>query len=173
VVPFFECGLGPEHRASLPPFLTALAESTATLGHPAGFKLRCGGLEASAFPSVEQVAFTLCACRDAGVPLKCTAGLHHPVRRFDAGLGTHMHGFLNVFLAGVLGHARRLGEEQFRAILAEEAAEHFAFDEQGCRWRDFRVSIEEIRAARQNGIISFGSCSFDEPRDDLRAMGWL
>jgi hypothetical protein len=173
VTPYFEYGLGSEYRSSLLPVLAAIAEATATVGQPAGFKLRCGGLEAKAFPSVEEVAFVLGACRDAGVPLKCTAGLHHPVRRFDAGVGTHMHGFLNVFVAGVLAHARRLGEEQLRPILAEESAEHFAFDEQGCRWRDLRASTVEIRAARQTGVISFGSCSFDEPRDDLRSLGWL
>src|SRR5947208_8081320 len=39
-----------------------------------GFKLRCGGANASAVPSVEQVAHVLAACRDAGVPLKFTAG---------------------------------------------------------------------------------------------------
>jgi hypothetical protein len=173
VTAFFEYGLGPEWRTSLPPVLAAIAAGATAVGRPAGFKLRCGGLEAQSFPSVEQVAFVLSACRDAGVPLKCTAGLHHPVCRFDAGVGTHMHGFLNVFVAGVLAHARRLDEEHLRRVLADEAAEHFAFDEHGCRWQDYRASVEEIRAARQTGMISFGSCSFDEPRDDLRSLGWL
>ena len=71
------------------------------------FKLRCGGLEAAAFPSPEQVAFTLDTCRSAGVPLKFTAGLHHPLRHLDPGLQTPMHGFVNVLAAGALAHARR------------------------------------------------------------------
>ena len=140
---------------------------------PTGYKLRCGGLEASAFPTVDQVASVLAACRDAGVPLKFTAGLHHPIRRFDAGLQTHMHGFVNVFTAGVLAHARRLPEDALRALIADEDPADFVFTNDGLRWRDVQASNEEIAVARRNFVTSFGSCSFDEPRDDLRALGWL
>jgi hypothetical protein len=173
VTVFFEYGLGSDWQSSLPSVLAAVAAASAA-GLPAGFKLRCGGLEAKAFPSVEQVAFVLCACRDAGVPLKFTAGLHHPVRRFDAGVGTHMHGFLNVFVAGVLAHARQLGEGELRPVLEDEVAGDFSFgDDGGVRWRDHGASFHEIVEARRGRLISFGSCSFDEPRDDLRALGWL
>jgi hypothetical protein len=137
-----------------------------------GFKFRCGGVEPSAFPSVEDVAFAVTACRLVGVPLKFTAGLHHPIRRFDAGLQVMMHGFVNVFGAAMLGHACRLEQEQLRPILADEDAGNFVFDEAGFRWKDYRAGTEEIVAARQR-VVSFGSCSFDEPRDDLRALGWL
>ncbi|HZY89457.1 MAG TPA: hypothetical protein VFE78_31840, partial [Gemmataceae bacterium] len=139
----------------------------------AGLKLRCGGLEAAAFPAPEQVAFALHAGLAAGVPLKFTAGLHHPVRRFDAGVQAHMHGFLNVFGAGALGHAHGLNEEELCAILADEDAGHFACDGAGLRWRDLRATPEQVARARREAVISFGSCSFDEPRDDLRALGWL
>ncbi len=106
------------------------------------------------------------------MPLKFTAGLHHPVRRLDPGLGVTMHGFVNVFAAGVLAHARRLGEEQLRVILEDEDAGDFVFDEAGLCWRDHRAGTAEIVAARRR-VVSFGSCSFDEPHDDLRALGWL
>jgi hypothetical protein len=139
----------------------------------AGLKLRCGGLEAAAFPPPEQVAFALRACLAARVPLKFTAGLHHPVRRFDPGVQAYMHGFLNVFGAGVLGHAHGLKEEDLRAILEDEDATHFACDEAGFRWRDLRATPEQVAAARREAVVSFGSCSFDEPRDDLNALGWL
>ena len=140
---------------------------------PFGLKLRCGGLEAAAFPPPEQVASIIAACRDAGVPLKFTAGLHHPVRHFDAGLQTRMHGFLNVFVAGVLAHARRLGEEQVRQIIEDEDAAHFRFDDAGLHWNDLHASTDEIAAARRELVTSFGSCSFDEPCADLRALGFL
>lgn len=139
---------------------------------PGGFKLRCGGLEAAAFPTPEQVAFVIAACRDAKVPLKFTAGLHHPIRHYNTGLQTHMHGFLNVFVAGVLAHARGLSAEQLQPILEDEDARSFAFDDAGLRWKDQHATTEEITAARKF-VTSFGSCSFDEPRDDLRALGWL
>ncbi|HVS38431.1 MAG TPA: hypothetical protein VMS17_22930 [Gemmataceae bacterium] len=139
----------------------------------AGLKLRTGGLDASAFPTIEEVATVIAACRDAGVPLKFTAGMHHPIRRFDAGLNTQMHGFINVFVAGVLAHARRLDEEALRAVLADEDPDHFAFTDAGLSWQDHHASIVEIADARRDFVTSFGSCSFDEPRDDLRALGWL
>src|SRR5205823_6178650 len=70
---FFEAPAGPGWREALPRVLGRLR--AAPLARPAGYKLRCGGLEASAFPPAEQVAFALAACRDAGVPFKATAGL--------------------------------------------------------------------------------------------------
>jgi hypothetical protein len=139
----------------------------------AGLKLRCGGLEPSAFPSPEQVAFVITACRDALVPLKFTAGLHHPLRHYDEGVKTKMHGFLNVFGAGVLAHRHRLDEEQVRAIIADEDPTHFVFDDDCFRWKDYAATVGEIRLARQLAVTSFGSCSFDEPRDDLRTLGLL
>lgn len=138
-----------------------------------GLKVRCGGLKPDAFPPPEQVAFAITACRDAGLPLKFTAGLHHPIRHFDAGVQTKMHGFLNVFGAGVLAHARNLNQDQVERIIGDEDARNFVFDDSGFRWKDWHASIEEIRAARQQLVSSFGSCSFDEPRDDLRGLGLL
>ena len=141
-------------------------------GLPVGFKLRCGGTEASAFPSSEQAARALHACVEAGVPLKATAGLHHPFRRFDDEVKATMHGFVNVFAAGVLAFARRPDPATLQAILEDAEASHFTFDE-GLRWGGLTASAEEVTAARQRAVLSFGSCSFDEPRDDLRALGWL
>jgi hypothetical protein len=163
-----ETDLGADARSWLPELLEAGNQA----GRRLGFKLRCGGLDATAFPKPEQVAFTIIACRDAGVPLKFTAGLHHPIRHIDAGLQTHMHGFINVFVAGVLAHVRRLSEEQVRAIIADENPHDFVFDDGGLHWNDYRATTEEIAAARRD-VVSFGSCSFDEPRKDLRELGWL
>jgi hypothetical protein len=142
-------------------------------GSLVGLKLRCGGLEPAAVPSPEQLAYTITACRDAGVALKFTAGLHHPFRHFDAGTRTVAHGFLNVFTAGVLAHARGLGTADVRRLIEDDAAGHFVFDAQGLRWQDHRATTAEIAAARRSAVTSFGSCSFDEPRDDLRALGLL
>ncbi|HJT76577.1 MAG TPA: hypothetical protein VJ739_05185 [Gemmataceae bacterium] len=139
----------------------------------AGCKFRCGGPGPSAIPSPEDLAFVLGGCRDAGVRLKFTAGLHHAIRRLDPALGVPTHGFLNVFVAGVLAHARGLGREQFVPILAETDAASFRFDDEGLRWREWRATTGEIEAARRAGVTSFGSCSFEEPRDDLRALGLL
>ncbi len=167
---YYELTLAADWRPALASLVGRLAELP---GRPAGFKLRCGGLEAAAFPSAEQVAFTITACRNAGVPLKFTAGLHHPLRHLDRALQTRAHGFLNVFGAGVLASTRKLNEGQVQAIIEAEEPGDFFFDEEGFRWKDWRASTDEIRDAREKAVVSFGSCSFDEPREDLRALGLL
>jgi hypothetical protein len=49
-------------------------------------KLRCGGLSAEAVPSVETVAAFIAATVAFELPFKATAGLHRPLRHFDAQL---------------------------------------------------------------------------------------
>jgi hypothetical protein len=158
---FYEAPLGAVASKKRVPFVAG-----------AGCKFRCGGVQPEAFPTPGDVALVITACRDAGVPMKFTAGLHHPIRRFDPSLGVWMHGFVNVFGAAVLAHARGLTAEQLLPVLEDEDAGDFVFDDAGFRWKDYRASTEEIVAARRP-VVSFGSCSFDEPRDDLRALGWL
>jgi hypothetical protein len=150
-----------------------LLEQLALLpGERVGFKLRCGGLEASAFPSSEQVAGALRSCLDAGMPFKATAGLHHPLPRFDAGVQARMHGFVNVFLAGVFVYARNLSARQLCSLLDDDKPEHFSFTHKAATWGKYRATAAEIAAARRDFVLSFGSCSFDEPREDLRSLGW-
>ena len=78
-----------------------------------------------------------------------------------------------VFVAGVLANARGLPESEIRQILEDERSDSFRFGPEHLQWRDVAASIDEIAHARREWIISFGSCSFDEPRDDLRALGLL
>jgi hypothetical protein len=167
---FYEAEYGPGWTASVSALVPALTESS---GQQTGLKIRCGGATAAAVPSVADVAFALATCRKAGVPVKFTAGLHHPLRHSDATLGTKTHGFLNVFVAGVLGHARGLDEEALWPILEDEDPAHFRFDVAGLSWRDLHATTDEVAAARQRAVTSFGSCSFDEPREDLRTLGLL
>lgn len=122
-------------------------------------KLRCGGVEPSAYPSVGEVAAFIGGAATAGVPFKATAGLHHPVRHFNEEAGVVMHGFLNVLLAA--GRAGEASRSEIAAIIAEE-------DPKALPLRDEAV----MRRARQR-FIAYGSCSFDEPVADLRALGVL
>ena len=137
-----------------------------------GFKLRTGGVTAGAFPSTAQVAWAMAQTREAGVPLKCTAGLHHPIRHFNQSVQTKMHGFLNVFGAGILTTASGISRAEIQAILEDENAENFVFDENGFSWNTLRVGESEIKKARLFAT-SFGSCSFDEPKEDLQAIKLL
>src|SRR5262249_51833853 len=135
---YFEADSGPGWRTTVPVALHALR--AANRRPSAGFKLRCGGLGAAAFPPPEQVAFAIAACRDVGGPLKFTGGLHPPPRRFAPALNTPRHGFLNVFAAGVFARTRRLGPDALRPILEDEDAAHFAADESGFRWKDLTAT---------------------------------
>lgn len=135
-------------------------------------KIRTGGVTRDAFPPVEQVAMFIQACRKKKVPFKATAGLHHPIRcakpfTYDANSPTGtMHGFINVFLAAAMpGSATQ--------ILREENARAFGFDDGGVWFRDLRVTTDELERVRTQSAISFGSCSFEEPIADLKALGWL
>lgn len=139
----------------------------------AGYKLRTGGLEASAFPSSSRVALCLAQCLRAGVPLKATAGLHHPLPRFDEGTGARMQGFVNLLVAGVLGQVHPLSPTTLQDILVEEDPAQFSFGPDRLAWRDLEASTGQVGKARTTAVLSFGCCSFDEPRDDLRALGWL
>ncbi|MGD8451135.1 MAG: hypothetical protein PVJ57_04900 [Phycisphaerae bacterium] len=166
-----------EYRESLARTIAALQFHDEQRGRPApariGLKLRTGGVQATAFPPLERVAHTLIACRDGCVPLKFTAGLHHPLRHFDAGLQTDMHGFINVFTGAVLAHARGLNEETLTQLLAEQDAAAFTFTAEGFQWREWSATIDEIELARREFALSFGSCSLNEPQEGLSTLGLM
>ena len=141
-------------------------------------KIRTGGETADKFPDSVRVVEFARLCARAGVPFKATAGLHHPirsVRRFtyqpDSPSGV-MHGFLNVFLAAAFvksGMETRLAME----LLEEQSAAALQFDSEGVEWREHRLGWREVAASRRDFSVSFGSCSFTEPIDDLRSLGLL
>jgi hypothetical protein len=143
-----------------------------------GAKVRTGGETADKFPAPAPIIEFMGLCADANVPFKATAGLHHPLRSVhrltyqpDSPSGL-MHGFLNVFLAAAFGRAG-MGRAHAVELLEERNANAFHFDSEGGRWRDHRLTSRDIAGTRQNSAISFGSCSFMEPIDDLRALHLL
>lgn len=138
-----------------------------------GAKLRCGGVTPEAFPSCERIAGFIAGCRRLGLPLKCTAGLHHPVRHQTCEPAVMMHGFLNVFGAGVLAHALGADLDVLTACVAETDPAAFTFSDEGFTWRDHTVDTADLDRAREGFLAGFGSCSFNEPRDDLRNLGLL
>ena len=172
VSPFFEVSLLDAWRSRLPEAAEAIG-GTLTEGFSAGLKIRCGGLEPAAVPSPVAVAAAIATCRRRGVPLKATQGLHHPVRHFDSTLETTVHGFLNIFVAGVLAQTHQLDEDTLLRILLEEDPSAFRLGPTDLAWRHLEAGLNQISASRESGVISFGSCSFTEPLDDLRGLGLL
>ncbi len=137
-----------------------------------GYKLRTGGVTADAFPGSVQVARALLASTKDHVPIKFTAGLHHPVRLLRDEVKTEMHGFLNVLGAGILSAEHHWGETQMVEMLEDQRSDSFEFHDTVFAWRDWEITIDRIKA-RRKFVTSFGSCSFDEPREDLRALSIL
>jgi len=175
-----------EHqRAALPRFFTtyfeiphtgdvsALLKAIARVGARA--KIRTGGVSPEAFPTSTEIVDFIVACRREGVAFKATAGLHHPMRgrvkltyEPDAPTGT-MYGFLNVFVAATLVHAG-VTEDIALAALEEREPNAFTFTGDAILWRGKRIDARDIAASRNGFAISFGSCSFREPVDELDAL---
>jgi hypothetical protein len=160
-------------------------ESIAVLqGTSASAKVRTGGVTEAAFPSTKQLAEWICACAQAKVPFKATAGLHHPFP------GTYpltyesnhpdarMHGFLNVAIAAAFAYRQVIDLENVIALLEINSAKDcFQFEDDQLIWnskqKEYRLDLNQIQTARQHFFRSFGSCSFQEPIDDLRTLNLL
>ncbi|MDA1008804.1 MAG: hypothetical protein O2800_07380 [Planctomycetota bacterium] len=161
VFPYFEIDSASDPRG----LITALA------GMGAGAKIRMGGLDAASYPTVEATARFIMACARANVPFKATAGLHRAVRRPLRELGCHSHGFINVFTAAALAHGESINEAQCVELLADEDATHFACTERGVSWKSHHLSLDDAARSREDLFHSFGSCSWEEPLEDLAKLG--
>jgi hypothetical protein len=141
-------------------------------------KVRTGGVTREAFPRPFEVARFMERCIAAQVPFKATAGLHHAIRAqypltyAPDSLSGVMFGFLNVFFAAALlcagfpvGDAER--------VLEETSPSAFHVRQREIAWRHHRLDISALEAARRESIISFGSCSFTEPLEDLQILRML
>jgi hypothetical protein len=64
------------------------------------------------------------------------------------------------------------GDREIEAILSDTDPSSFTFTNEA-RWRDKSLSAGQIRTARLNFIHSIGSCSFEEPVQDLKLFGFL
>lgn len=135
-----------------------------------GYKLRMGGVRAELFPTTEQVAHALKESIDRKIEIKFTAGLHHPVRFYSDDVQTKMHGFLNLFCGYMFQYLFNLNLNELEAILQDENETNFVFSNNQIQWKEYKVSLEMIKHIRQKMLCSFGSCSFDEPREDLRKL---
>jgi len=114
-------------------------------------KVRCGGADV---PSRAELGRFLRACRDAGVPFKATAGLHHPLATEER------HGFLNVLAACAFEDQNAL---EGTVSLTPE----------GLRWGDREAGADELVRVRREQLVAVGSCSFFEPVEELTELGIL
>jgi len=155
------------------------AELVATIGSlGARAKVRTGGVTRDAFPRSRDLVRFMDRCIGADVPFKCTAGLHHALRAeyrltyAPDSLSGVMFGFLNVFLTAALLHSG-LPASDAEPMLQETSSQAFQIGEREIAWRGHRLDEAALKAARQKTMISFGSCSFTEPLEDLQALRLL
>ncbi len=141
-------------------------------------KARTGGVTADAFPSPFNLARFIKICAEEDVPFKATAGLHHPLRSVNKltyapdSASAMMHGFLNVFLAAAFAQ-NGMDIDRLVELLEEKSPEAFHFDSGGVTWRGEMVVRGHLRNSRNLLAIAFGSCSFEEPIEDLKKIGLL
>jgi hypothetical protein len=153
-------------------WLAAIADAKACA------KIRMGGVTAEAIPRASSVADLLLACARRGVRLKATAGLHHAIRAEHSltyepqSARAVMHGFVNFFVAAgvVFGRGEATAAE---GVLGDDSAANFQAETGELRWRERSFSVQQIERMRESFAMSFGSCSFAEPLEDMRAMGWM
>jgi hypothetical protein len=141
-------------------------------------KIRTGGVTPTMFPTSVAVVRFIRTCLNAGVPFKATAGLHHPFTgsypltyESDSVRGT-MFGFLNVLLAAAFLRDGMADADASR-VLDENDASVFSFAGDRIAWRGHVVDSARLAATHAQVFGSFGSCSFREPVDELRAMALL
>ncbi len=141
-------------------------------------KIRTGGITQNAFPSTDAIIKFMRICIAANVPFKATAGLHHPVRctkpltyEANAPIGT-MHGFFNLFLSACFLR-QDLNNSFVHRLMNETGGKNFSFKEYKISWIDHSVSTVNVALTRSKNAISFGSCSFLEPIEDLQSLGLL
>jgi hypothetical protein len=122
-------------------------------------KVRCGGLTPDMVPTSRRLAEVLVACAARRLPLKATAGLHHPFRHYAADIGGRQHGFLNLLAAARTAVAGGDVDAVAEMLEREEADRDTVLDRIDRRSRDL--------------VASIGSCSIDEPVADLQALKLL
>jgi hypothetical protein len=168
LTPYFEIPIGGDPTD----LIKSVAETEARA------KVRTGGVTADAFPSSFDLARFIKICAEEDVPFKATAGLHHPLRSVNRltyepdSASAMMHGFLNVFLAAAFAQSG-MDVDRLVELLEEKSPDAFQFNSGGVTWRDEMIVRGQLRNSRNLLAIAFGSCSFEEPIEDLKKIGLL
>jgi hypothetical protein len=138
-------------------------------------KIRTGGITKDAFPNSADIIKFMRVCIAANVPFKATAGLHHPLKcvkpltyEENAEVGA-MHGFLNLFLSACFLR-QDLNNSFVFNLMNDTNAKNFEFADEGILWKENAIATGTIAATRVKNAISFGSCSFLEPIEDLQQL---
>jgi len=83
-----------------------------------------------------------------------------------------MYGFLNLLCAAAVLYFNGQSSDAEK-ILAEEDSSAWQLSRDTLQWRHHTWSLDQLSTLRREFLISIGSCSFEEPIQDLYSMGWL
>ncbi len=154
-----------------------LHEQLLSIAHvDAAAKLRMGGTETHQIPSPATVATFLSSCRSCDLPYKLTAGLHHawtgdyPLTYDAQSTSARFFGFLPVCVAALLIESDPTATSAATEVLTDAGPESIRLDQHGIRWKQHRWTTKDCRHLRAVRLLSVGSCSFEEPLADIRAI---
>jgi hypothetical protein len=163
---YVEVPVEPEPR----PLLEALAAAGCSA------KVRTGGVTPDKIISPFDLARFLLRAHEAGVRLKATAGLHHAIRGEraltyeDDSPVAPLHGFVNLVFAAALVVSGKIDQTHTEALLDDDRADVFRFGGRAGSWLNAVVTYGEFAHGRQRLLASIGSCSFEEPVSELKAI---
>jgi len=100
------------------------------------------------------------------IPLKATAGLHHPI--LEPERYGNVLGFLNLKSALMLVavYGEKISDSELLKCLSESSPAAYSF-ENLFRWRNWEVDLVKISTAQKLLPLTIGSCSLEEPDADL------
>jgi len=139
-------------------------------------KLRTGGPKP---PSFEQTADFMIKAAQLEVGYKFTGRLHglvaHTVteKKGEGGVEIEESGYLNAVVASALSRLAANGEivsALVAQVLAEKDINAFTITSEGISWNGQFISTELIEETRKKSLHSIGSCSFEEPVDELKKI---
>ena len=80
-----------------------------------------------------------------------------------------MFGYLNVFVTAAFMRTG-LTDTEAERVLNERDRAAFDISGGGIAWGGHTLTVDDLRRVRDEFAVSFGSCSFREPVDELQAI---
>lgn len=137
-----------------------------------GFKARTGGVRPDQFPDTRTLSAFIAEIAGLEATFKFTAGLHQPLRNYDSSLSTYQHGFLNVMTASALAIIHNASTDLIEEVLMVQDEAKFVFTDKTVEVGSNVLTLKDIDEFWLF-FGGFGSCSYKEPIDGLRRLGWL
>lgn len=138
-----------------------------------GLKINCGDNGKASVPTADFLADIMLYARDANVAVKFSGGVNESFPTLSSTTKTQVHGFINLFVAGVMAYTQDLDVEETVEILEDSDPNNFKFEEGYLSWKNFKAPAMEIKMLRMLSLTSFSCKSFTSPLEQLKESGLL